>query len=89
MTALLHIPTSDQCPVRAASVPDGITVVHLEPDERLSVRSGVVCVADGLLYVRAGDDDVLLLSGEQMVLGRDARAWNAGDERAQVIISGE
>jgi uncharacterized cupin superfamily protein len=84
----LLIPTPSRCPHSPAAVPEGITVVQLEPDERLHVDDGVVCVADGLLYVRAGDDDVVLTSGDQIALSAGAHAWNAGDEPAQVIITG-
>lgn len=68
-------------------------MVHLGPDERLHVdgtRDNVVCVADGLLYVRVDDDDddVLLMGGDRIVLhaGTAVHAWNAGDEPAQVIV---
>ena len=80
MTALLHIPARS------------ITMVRLEPDDRLALdltRENVVCIADGLLYLAIGDDDVTLMGGEQIVVpaGSDIRAWNAGDEPARVIVS--
>jgi hypothetical protein len=99
MTPLLHIPARSNCPHAgdAAAALDSsaareITMVHLEPDDRLALdlaREHVVCVADGLLYLTIGDDDVMLMGGEQIVVpaGSGVHAWNAGDEPARVIVS--
>ena len=95
MSALLHLPVPSHCPAQsAAPLPPDISIVRLEADDRLAIdanRANVVCVAEGLLCVTVGDDDVILMSGQQIALraGESVRAWNGGDEPAQVIISGE
>jgi hypothetical protein len=70
-----------------------MSAVQLEPDDRLGVdtnRDNLISVTEGLLYLAIGDDDVMLLGGEQIALraGEPVRAWNAGDEPTQVIITG-
>src|SRR5688500_14054247 len=91
MSAVMHIPAPAQCPRATGPVARDISVVELASDDRLALdnsRDNVVCVADGLLYLTVGDDDVMLVGGEQIKLraGTDVRAWNAGDEPAQVIL---
>ena len=99
MPALLHIPARSHCPTgTTAPAPDErpssdvVAIVHLDPDEPLPLdasRENVVCVADGLVYLTIGDEDVILMSGERVALraGDDVRAWNAGDEPARVIVA--
>lgn len=66
-------------------------VVTLAPDERLPVdspRDLTLAVFDGVLYVTAGEDDYVLMPGDSVSLraGAHARAWNAGDDAARVIV---
>jgi quercetin dioxygenase-like cupin family protein len=66
-------------------------VVALAPDEHLpldSPRDVTLAVFDGVLYVTAGDDDYVLTPGDSVSLraGAHARAWNAGDGTARVIV---
>ena len=66
-------------------------VVALAPDQPLpldSPRDVTLAVFDGILYVTVGDDDYVLMPGDSVSLraGAHARAWNAGDEAARVIV---
>jgi quercetin dioxygenase-like cupin family protein len=66
-------------------------VVALAPEQHLpldSPREVTLAVFDGVLYVTVGDDDYVLMPGDSVSLraGARARAWNAGDDPARVIV---
>jgi quercetin dioxygenase-like cupin family protein len=76
MTNLIHIPNNAQ---------------ELAPGDALGTDSSVdqlVRVTDGVVYVRRGDDDAVLLAGDAITIpaGESRRVWNAGDEPARVIV---
>ena len=69
-------------------------VVELAVDERIDPaqldtrRDATLAVVDGIVCVSVGDDDYVLMPGDSVTLraGADARAWNAGDDPARLII---
>jgi quercetin dioxygenase-like cupin family protein len=68
--------------------------MQLAPDQRLELeasREQVISVAAGVLYVALGDDEVVLTAGDSVTIaaGEPRRAWNAGDEPAEVDVSAE
>lgn len=83
-TYSLHAPAERQSPRFGL-------VVALAPDEQLpldSPREVTLAVFDGVLYVTVGDDDYVLMPGDSVSLraGAKARAWNAGDDAARIIV---
>ncbi|MEA2467154.1 MAG: Mannose-6-phosphate isomerase [Thermoleophilaceae bacterium] len=65
--------------------------MQLAPAQRLELDSPcdqVVTVEAGVLYVVLADDEVALTPGDSLRVasGEPARAWNAGDEPAQVVV---
>jgi quercetin dioxygenase-like cupin family protein len=74
MTDLLHIQTEAH---------------ELAPGDLLdsdSSRGQLLRVTHGIVYVRADEDETVLLPGDSIVLeaGDARRIWNAGDETARV-----
>jgi quercetin dioxygenase-like cupin family protein len=61
---------------------------HIRPAQLESQRGSTLVVYDGILCVTVGDDDYVLMPGDSVTLraGARARAWNAGDDAARVII---
>jgi quercetin dioxygenase-like cupin family protein len=78
MTKILHIPSGAQD--LAPGDP-----LHTDPS-----RDELIRVTDGIVYVRLGDDDAVLVAGDSITVaaGEPRRAWNAGDETARVEVSG-
>ena len=77
MTNLIHIPNGAQ---------------ELAPGDALRTDSSLnqlVRVTEGIVYVRRGDDDVVLFGGDAITIaaGEPRRVWNAGDESARVIVA--
>lgn len=65
---------------------------HLAPGDRLvtdPLRTQLLRVLDGIVYVRSEDEDTVLLPGDSMLLaaGEARRVWNAGDETARVHVA--
>ena len=65
--------------------------MHLAPDQRLELDSSheqVITVAAGLVYVVLAHDEVVLTPGDSLTIaaGDARRAWNAGDEAADVDV---
>ena len=85
MNTVTNIPTETR--------PSCVThVAALAPLERMRIDAGVeriVSVVDGVVAVALEDDDAILTPGHSIDIaaGERARAWNAGDETARVVIS--
>lgn len=89
----VHITHTSPSPAERRAPAIGL-VVELAVDERidptrLDTRRGTtLAVVDGVVCVSVGDDDYVLMPGDSVTLraGADARAWNAGDDAARLII---
>jgi mannose-6-phosphate isomerase-like protein (cupin superfamily) len=65
--------------------------MELSPDQRLELDhccDQVIAVDEGVVYVVLADDEVVLTAGDSITIpaGAPRRAWNAGDEAAQVEV---
>ena len=47
----------------------------------------LIQVAEGVVYVVIGDDDLILTPGDSAIIppGQDYRSWSAGDEEARWV----
>jgi quercetin dioxygenase-like cupin family protein len=66
--------------------------MELAPDERVEIdsqHSQVISVTEGVLYVVLGEHEEVLTPGDSLRVpaGEGGRAWNAGDESAEVEVS--
>jgi quercetin dioxygenase-like cupin family protein len=66
--------------------------MELSPDQRLDLDPSceqLISVDDGIVYVVAADGEAILTAGDSITIaaGEPRRAWNAGDEPAEVTVS--